>query len=62
MSKEYKFTYLLFLIKEYNTEYSTDIELKNIIYLGSGRETDKLYYNGLDAENANKYTKDNILT
>ena len=62
MNKEYKFTYLLYLIKEYNTEYDTDVQLENIIFLGTGREADKLYYNGLDAENANKETKAIILT
>jgi hypothetical protein len=62
MSKGYKFTYLLYLIKEYNTEYSTDAQLENIIFLGTGREADKLYYNGLDAENANKDTKATIIT
>jgi len=62
MNKEYKFTYLLFIINDYNPKYNIKAEFKNIIFLGTGREPDKLYYNGLDAENANKETKAIILT
>jgi len=62
MNKEHECTYLLFLIKEYNPEHNTKAEFKNIIYLGIGSESDKLYYNGLDEDNEDKETKASILT
>ena len=62
MNKEHECTYLLFLIKSYNSEHNTKAKLDNIIYLGTGREADKLYYNGLDAHDANEETKASIVT
>jgi hypothetical protein len=62
ISKEQDCTYLLFLINEYNPEHNTKAEFKNIIFLGSGDESDKLYNNGLDANDANEETKASIVT
>ena len=42
MSIERKFTYLLYLITDYNPEYNINVDLRNIIFLGSGITPSKL--------------------
>ena len=53
MSKEYKFTYVLYLIE--------DNDLEKIMFLGTGRDPGRLYCSGLDAEKGNKEIKAYIL-
>lgn len=61
MDRDRKFTYLLYFNVDYNPDYNLYNNIENIIFLGTNPNPGKLYYNGLNTENANKETKAYIL-